>query len=582
MGAWWHRYPGVLEREKAALDALGYQWEIDEAAQRAGRLVIHVEASANGEPLRLTAEYPAAFPYFLPQVTLEDKTFVRHQHPFGKNLCLLARDGEDWQPGVDTLATLLSEQLPQVLQVNTEGIGPDVIAAVEDHVGEPLSSFLPYLPESAILVPDDTPPAGQQAGRLVLATRPLPAAAGFPPIVGVLKTVSDIKRNVLVDFPLRLQGLSAEVPGFWLRLSERPAFDGALRPEDAMIKAMAAKVPEFDKTVRAAAQGQVIVAGFVYQDERSWRESADDWVFVAIRIRRKEKGARPAQIQSTFIRADWAGERAWMQRAPALRPLRDKSALVVGLGSLGSPLVMNLARAGIGRLNLVDSDHLQAGNTVRWALGWQFAGAAKARALTMELANQYPYTKVHACNARIGDLTPPAEREAKSDYDLIRSYASEADLIVDAAASYRVSHLLSDLAKEMGKPYLWLTTTHGAAGGVVGRVVPNKTGGCWHCFLRHLTDGSIARPADSGGGEIQPGGCSQPTFIGAGLDSDEIALLASRLAVATLCDGSQDGYPNFAWDVGVADLYANGNPIAATWKTYNLLAHQECPACRPK
>jgi len=581
MEAWWHRYPMALEREKVALDALGYTWAIDEAEQLAGRLVIRVDALLSGEQLRLTAEYPAAFPYFAPQIELEDKRFARHQHPFGKNLCLLARESEDWQPGIDTLAALIQEQLPQILLVNAEATDADAIAAIEDHVGEPISSFLPYAPECAILVPDETPPVDGEAGRLVLAARPMPAGDEPSPVIGVLKAITDLKRNVLVDLPLNVPAFTAELSGFWMRLAERPQF-AENSPHQALAQLIVSKIPEFQKAINKAARGQVILAGFVYPDERSWRASQDDWVFLAVRIRREAKGSRPPATQSFFVKADWSGERAWMQRAPALRPLRTKSALVVGLGSLGSPLVMNLARAGIARLTLVDCDQLQAGNTVRWALGWQFAGFAKVRALASQLANDYPYTTVQMCSTRIGDLTPPPEQEERSDYELIREYALEADVIIDAAASHRVSHFLSDLAKELIKPYIWLTTTHGAAGGVVGRVVPNKTPGCWHCFLRHLTDGSIARPADSGGEEIQPGGCSQPTFIGAGLDSDEIALLASRVAVSTLCDGEKDGYADFEWDVGVADLYSGGRPVAPTWKTYSLSAHPQCPGCVEK
>src|SRR3546814_1560625 len=82
---------------------------------------------------------------------------------------------------------------------------------------------------------------------------------------------------------------------------------------------------------------------------------------------------RTAQAELRFIRTDWGCEQAWMTRAPSLAPIRARSALVVGLGSLGSPLTLHLARAGIGNLHLVDCDHLQIGNTVRWALGWQYA-----------------------------------------------------------------------------------------------------------------------------------------------------------------------------------------------------------------
>ena len=172
---------------------------------------------------------------------------------------------------------------------------------------------------------------------------------------------------------------------------------------------------------------------------------------------------------------------------------------------------------------------------------------------------------------------PPADQP--SQYEILERLIIESDIVIDAAASYRVSHFLADLAQEHGKPYLWLTTTHGAAGGVVGRVQPSKNRGCWHCFQRGLADGSIHLPADAGTDEVQPGGCSQPTFIGAGIDSDVIANQAARLAAATLCSGEDAGYPDFAWDVAVADLQRDGLSIAPEWTTHVLAARQDCPDC---
>jgi hypothetical protein len=155
----------------------------------------------------------------------------------------------------------------------------------------------------------------------------------------------------------------------------------------------------------------------------------------------------------------------------------------------------------------------------------------------------------------------------------------DADLVVDAAASHTLSHFLADLSWEWGKAYLWLTTTPRAAGGVVGRVVPRVTR-CWHCFQRAMADGVVRRPMDGGTEDVQPGGCSQPTFVGAGLDSDEVALLASRLAAATICRGSGDSCPDFQWQAAVADLQDGKSSVAPQWTTYvDWPVDTSCPLC---
>src|SRR3546814_20738382 len=97
---WWDRYPDAFQAEKSALDDLKYAWKTNQEAWDSGRLVIEVELQHDGKPLRLIAEYPDSFPYFPPYVSLDRAVFDRHQHPTGKNLCLLAREGEDWQPEI--------------------------------------------------------------------------------------------------------------------------------------------------------------------------------------------------------------------------------------------------------------------------------------------------------------------------------------------------------------------------------------------------------------------------------------------------------------------------------------------------
>lgn len=582
MQTWWSRYPEAFEAEKAGLTAIHASWTIDEPEFAAGRLVIHIEREFSGMPQKLKAVYPDSFPYFFPQVFLDAVAFDRHQQPFDKNICLLARDGADWRPGQDTLAVMLEEQFPKLQAVRAAELSSQLVADQEDHVGEPFSSFLPYSPNCAVIVADETPLSEKSAGGLLLQICPMSSDLEHPMnLRGVIRTISDFAKKPLVEFHSIPPVFSQQLAGFWLRLPARPELAGESNPEAVkgrFLELIASNVPAFKKAVQNGKRGQVLVAGFVYRDEVSWRSNSDDWFFIAMRIVREAKGARPVTYQQHFVRADWGGEKAWLRRAPSLIPLREKSALVIGLGSLGSPLCLHLARAGIGKLNLVDCDQLQVGNTVRWALGWQYAGLQKSSALSHYLTQEYPYTAAHAHNVHIGSIDATV---GPSEYQLIRSLCEQSELIIDSAANHRVSHFLADLARGLGKPYLWITTTHGAAGGVVGRIIPGKTEGCWHCFQHSLADGSIGLPADTGTPEIQPGGCSQPTFIGAGIDSDEIALLGARLAVATLSNGEANGYPDFLQDVFVADLNRNAQSIAPEWRSYNLPVNPTCRACSP-
>lgn len=577
METWWQRYPDTFEAEKAALDTLGYPWSIDQASFDEGRLVIVVEAPDRaGGKLRLTAEFPATYPYFPPYVSLDEIVFARHQHPVGKNLCFLAREAEEWEPERDTLAVLIRDQLPLIQDINANAAA-DHVAEREDHVGEPLSTFLTYQTNSVVIVPDDEPPKIHASGRLVVKYRPLPSSertSGF--LTGAISSVQDLNWQTLCGLTAIPPSFSLTLDGYWIRLPARPEFVEEADLHRDLFNRMRAAIPAFEKTIKNGRRGLMLLAGFLYEDEMQWRKSRHDWIFLYVRIDREAKRGRDVECTLFPIRTDWGGEQAWTQRAPALLPLRKKSAVLFGLGSLGSPVAIHLARAGLGRLTMFDSDHLQVGNTIRWALGWQHAGLDKVAALAGYIQQEYPYTEAHGYKVHIGMISRP-NGEFFSDYDLIRKQITDADIVVDASANHRVSHFLSDLARELGKPYVWLTTTHGCAGGIVGRQLTGNKHGCWHCFLHGLADKSIALPAEATTEKIQPGGCSQATFVGAGINSDEIALLGARLAIATLCQ--EGGYPDFDWNVAVCDLQCEGTAIAPAWTTYPFQSHQACSAC---
>lgn len=305
MENWWNRYPDALEAEKSALDALGYPWSIDEAARQVGRLVIHLEVPHNGSSVKLTAKYPDTFPYFQPQVFLDEVTFRRHQHPLGKNLCLLAREGEQWQPGKDTLAVLLREQLPLIQAVNATDASSTTVADDEDHVGEPFASFLSYPLNCTIIVPDKTPPLGQTVGRLTLQVRQRPQQLTEAPFInGVIRTISDLGQKPLVEFSTAIPVFSETISGFWTRLPERPCPDARQNLEQYFLDVINSNAPEFNKALAKAKRGQVFIAGFVYPDETTWRKNSDDWVFLAVQVSRETKRSRPADVRLWFIRAD--------------------------------------------------------------------------------------------------------------------------------------------------------------------------------------------------------------------------------------------------------------------------------------
>ncbi|MGN0034397.1 MAG: sulfur carrier protein ThiS adenylyltransferase ThiF, partial [Coriobacteriales bacterium] len=89
---------------------------------------------------------------------------------------------------------------------------------------------------------------------------------------------------------------------------------------------------------------------------------------------------------------------------------------VAGLGGLGSNISIFLARCGVGHLELVDFDHVEASNLNRQQYRVSDLGRPKAEALPEILHAINPYVSTSAHDVRV---TPKNVREMFGDVDVI-------------------------------------------------------------------------------------------------------------------------------------------------------------------
>lgn len=122
--------------------------------------------------------------------------------------------------------------------------------------------------------------------------------------------------------------------------------------------------------------------------------------------------------------------------------LRAAHVLVVGAGGLAVPVLQYLAGAGVGRLTLVDRDHVEEGNLHRQPL-YRMAdvGAPKVQAAATALRALNPEVEVRPMVAWLDPETAPALVEA-------------ADLVLDCADTFAASLTLSDACHAAGKPLI--------------------------------------------------------------------------------------------------------------------------------
>jgi len=150
-----------------------------------------------------------------------------------------------------------------------------------------------------------------------------------------------------------------------------------------------------------------------------------------------------------------SGRYSRQERLPGFGPegqrrLGEASVLVVGCGALGSAVADQLARAGIGRLALVDRDLVELSNLQRQALYTEqdaLRAVPKAEAAKARLAQVNSTIVVRAF---VDDLR--AANAAR--------YAEGVDLIVDCLDNFETRAVLNDLAVDRRLPLVY--------GGAVG------------------------------------------------------------------------------------------------------------------
>lgn len=121
--------------------------------------------------------------------------------------------------------------------------------------------------------------------------------------------------------------------------------------------------------------------------------------------------------------------------ADGLHKLKGSFVVVVGLGAVGSYCVEGLARAGVGRLRLVDFDEVRASNINRQLYALESTvGKAKTEVAAGRVADINPKCQVETMRCFFDDATADAV------------LAGSPDLVIDAIDSVAPkTHLLAEL-----------------------------------------------------------------------------------------------------------------------------------------
>ena len=123
--------------------------------------------------------------------------------------------------------------------------------------------------------------------------------------------------------------------------------------------------------------------------------------------------------------------------------LKAASVLCIGSGGLGSPLLLYLAAAGIGRIGLVDFDIVDSSNLQRQIIhGTSWVGKPKIQSAKERILSINPYCQV--------DLYETALTSANA-LDLLAPY----DVVVDGTDNFPTRYLTNDACVLLNKPNVY-------------------------------------------------------------------------------------------------------------------------------
>ncbi len=123
--------------------------------------------------------------------------------------------------------------------------------------------------------------------------------------------------------------------------------------------------------------------------------------------------------------------------------LREAKVLCIGSGGLGSPIILYLAAAGVGKLGIVDFDNVELSNLQRQIIhGEEWVGKSKNESVKSSVKALNSDTKITTYNERL---------TSQNAMGIIKEY----DIVVDGTDNFATRYLVNDATVLLKKPNVY-------------------------------------------------------------------------------------------------------------------------------
>lgn len=275
--------------------------------------------------------------------------------------------------------------------------------------------------------------------------------------------------------------------------------------------------------------------------------------------------------------------------------LANKRVLIIGLGSGGSPIAVELAKAGVGQFALADFDRVELHNLSRHICYLNDLGRLKTDAVADAIKGKNPYAVV--------DKLPI---DINKNLDILEDEISRADVVLCCTDNNSSRFNTSELLVKHKKVGIFGRAITRAEGGDVFIYRPGQP--CYFCLLgsdwydqtaEEITNEASARRAGHIPAYVSAEDAEAFVQVGLGADIEPISNMMVKLALVELSRGTASGIasleeeftPNYyIWANRRERQYSNwgnfnntdGMPSIMKWYGINISRDENCAICGKK
>lgn len=227
-----------------------------------------------------------------------------------------------------------------------------------------------------------------------------------------------------------------------------------------------------------------------------------------------------------------------------------KRAVILGCGSVGSLVALELARSGVGHFFLADPDTLEYHNLCRHQCGIEDVGDLKINALRRRLRNINPSVEVVAVDRVIQDAPK----------DLLDDFCSAGDTIFVGCADNRAADVYSNrISVYYDAPFISIGFWERAFAGEIFYHIPGKGMPCYECALGRGSDLSARVQANHHVYSMQESIEGLKFEPGISVDINFITCIGIKLIIDILNRSNEDYTPRLLDSLTQYTLICNTN-----------------------